>query len=373
VSRRTRLALVAVAALVLASSALAAAPHVGGRAYLVVSARGDTLLQYRADKRVPMASITKLMTVLVTLEHAKLDDVVTIRRQAAEVGESSIELRAGERLTVRELIEGALIQSANDAAVALAQYVGRGSVPAFVGLMNAKARALGLTRTHFANPDGLDAPGHYSTARDLTRLAEIAMHNTFIRSVVRQRTAQIPGRALHTWNDLLGTFPGVIGVKTGHTNGAGWSEVAAAQGIGVTIYATLLGEPGRSVRNEDLTRLLAYGLAQYRLVPVVSADRVYATAAVPWGKRPLALVAARPIDRVVRMGRMLQERVVTPEVVSLPVHAGQPLGEVRVFDGAKLVAAAPLVANRSIGKPGTLGRVGWYAQRTADHIWSWLS
>ena len=372
-SRRSRLALVAVAALALASSALASAPHVGGRAYLVVSARGDTLLQYRADQELPMASITKLMTVLVTLEHAKLDDVVTVGRQAAETGESSIDLRQGEHLTVRELIEGALIQSANDAAVALAQYVGHGNVQSFVRLMNAKARALGLTHTHFANPDGLDAPGHYASARDLTKLAEIAMHNAFVRSVVRQRTAQIPGRTLHTWNDLLGVFPGVIGVKTGHTNHAGWSEVAAARGIGVTIYATLLGEPSRSVRNQDLERLLAYGLAQYRLVPVVQSGRVYATADVPWGKKPLALVAGKPVERVVRMGRMLQERVVAPKVVSLPVEAGEPLGSVRVYDGGKLVAAAPLVASRAISRPGTLGRVGWYARRTVDHIWSWFS
>ena len=165
----------------------------------------------------------------------------------------------------------------------------------------------------------------------------------------------------------------MIGVKTGHTNHAGWSEVAAARGIGVTIYATLLGEPSRSVRNQDLERLLAYGLAQYRLVPVVQSGRVYATADVPWGKKPLALVAGKPVERVVRMGRMLQERVVAPKVVSLPVEAGEPLGSVRVYDGGKLVAAAPLVASRAISRPGTLGRVGWYARRTVDHIWSWFS
>ena len=117
---KASLVLVAVAVLALGSTAIAA-PRVGGRAYLVVSANGDTLLQRNADEQVPIASITKLMTVLVTLEHAKLDDVVTIGRQAAEVGESSIYLQSGDRLTVRELIEAALIQSANDAAVALAQ------------------------------------------------------------------------------------------------------------------------------------------------------------------------------------------------------------------------------------------------------------
>jgi D-alanyl-D-alanine carboxypeptidase len=338
-----------------------------------VSGSGDTLLQRNADERVPIASITKLMTVLVTREHARLDDVVTVQPQAAEVGESSIYLKRGERLTVRELIEAALIQSANDAAVALAQYVGHGSIPAFVAMMNAKARQLGLTETHFANPDGLDAAGHYSSARDVTKLAQILMHDAFVRSVVRQRVAHITGRTLHTWNDLLATFPGLIGVKTGHTDKAGWSEVAAAQGRGVTIYATLLGEPSRSVRNADLAQLLAWGLAQYRVVPIVSARRVYATASVPWGKRPLRLVASKEIVRVARLGRPLTERVVTPTVVSLPVRAGDRLGEVRVYDRGKLVARAPLVADRTISRPGMLGRVGWYAERTLDHIGGWFS
>jgi D-alanyl-D-alanine carboxypeptidase (penicillin-binding protein 5/6) len=372
VSLKLRVAAAVAAALVLGSSALAA-PRVGGRAYLVVSSSGDVLLQRAADERVPIASITKLMTVLVTREHTKLDDVVTIRPQAAETGESSAELRAGEKLTVRELIEAALIQSANDAAVALAQHVGHGSVTAFVALMNAKARRLGLTHTHFENPDGLDAAGHYSSARDVTRLAQTAMHDSFVRSVVRKRVARITGRTLHTWNDLLGRFPGVIGVKTGHTSNAGWSEVAAAQGNGVTVYATLLGEPGRSVRNDDLAQLLAWGLAQYRVVPIISTSRVYGTAQVPWGKKPLALVAAREFVHVARLGRAMTERVVTPDVVSLPVRKGQQLGSVSVYDRGKLVSLVPLVADRSIESPGTLGRIGWYAGRTLDHIWGWVS
>jgi D-alanyl-D-alanine carboxypeptidase (penicillin-binding protein 5/6) len=371
VNRKACVVLVVAAALALGASALAA-PHVGGRAYLVVSASGDTLLEKNADERVPIASITKLMTVLVTMEHAKLGDVVTVERQAAETGEETIHLRQGDRLTVRELIEGALIQSGNDAAVALAQYVGHGSVATFVAMMNAKAHELGLTETHFANPDGLDAAGHYSSARDVTKLAEILMHKPFVRSIVRLRVAHITGRTLHTWNDLLGTFPGLIGVKTGHTGAAGWSEVAAAQGRGVTIYATLLGEPGRGVRNRDLAQLLAFGLSQYRVVPVISGGRVYATAQVPWGKRPLGLVATRDFLHVARVGRPLVERVVTPTVVSLPIRAGQRLGQVRVYDRGTLVARAPLVADRSIGRPGVLGRVGWYAGRTLDHIWSWL-
>ena len=371
-----RAAAAGAAFLLAAAPAAASAPSVGGRAYYVQNAStGEVLLQRHAFQEVPIASITKLMTVLVALEHSRLDEVVTVTRNAAEVGESSIYLRRGDRLTVRELVEAALIQSANDAAVALADHAARGNLPLFVSWMNAKARQLGLSETHFANPDGLDAAGHYSSARDVTRLAQVAMQNPVVRATVRRTDATISGgRRLHTWNDLLSSFPGLFGVKTGHTSAAGWSEVAAARARnGVTIYATLLGEPTRERRNADLARLLSYGLSRYRIVPVVQPRRVYATAAVPWGRPPLRLVAARPALRVVRVDRPLVERVVAPRVVSLPVSRGQRLGEVRIFSRGETIARVPLVAARSIDRPGVLGRVGWYAGQAAHHVWSWVS
>src|SRR5919197_3721425 len=235
--------------------------------------------------------------------------------------------------------------------------------------MNAKARALGLTDTHFINPDGLDAAGHYSSAHDVTRLARIAMHLPIVRQIVRRRGATISGgRHLHTWNDLLYTFPHLLGVKTGHTGLAGWSEVAAARGPGVTIYATLLGEPTRARRNADLSLLLAYGLSRYRVVPVVQAQRVYWGARTGYGKRPIALVAPRQTLRVVRVGRLLEEKVIVPSAVSLPVRRGQRLGELRIYVQGKVVARSPLVAARSVSRPGFLGRAGWYARRTIHHI-----
>jgi D-alanyl-D-alanine carboxypeptidase (penicillin-binding protein 5/6) len=376
VSRAKARAALAVALLLISTPALASSPSVGGRAYYVENAAtGEVLLQRNAGQRVPIASITKLMTVLVALEHARLDDVVVVTKHAAAVGESSIYLRPGDRLTVRELVEAALIQSANDAAVALADYTSHGRRGQFVAWMNAKAGAFGLEDTHFVNPDGFDARGHYSSARDVTRLGEIAMRNPFVRSAVRRTDATISGRRrLHTWNDLLYTFPGLIGVKTGHTGAAGWSEVAAATGSqGVTVYATLLGGRTRAQRNADLTRLLAFGLSRYRIVRVVQPQRVYATAAVPYGKTPLVLVAARSAIRVVRIDRTLRERVVSARVVSLPVVRGQRLGEVRVYSRGDVIARVPLVASRSISRPGVIGRVGWYAGRTAHHAWSWIS
>jgi D-alanyl-D-alanine carboxypeptidase (penicillin-binding protein 5/6) len=313
------------------------------------------------------------MTVLLTLEHARLNDVVTVSAQAASVGESSANLQPGERLTVRQLLEAALIQSANDAADALADYVGHGSQSRFVAMMNARARQLGLRDTHYVRPDGLDAAGHYSSAHDVTLLARILMHRPIVRQIVRMRGAAIPGATLHTWNDLLYSYPGIYGVKTGHTSAAGWSEIAAARRGGVSIYATLIGSPARGRRNADLTRLLNWGFAQYvRARPVVK-GRGYAEATLAYGRRPLKLVAAASLAAPFRAGQPLVRRIVFPDVVSLPVSRGQPLGQVRIYQRGRLVGAVPLVAARSVKRPGMAGRVGWYTKRTLHHMAGWFS
>ena len=367
--KRAAFLLALAAALVLAVAAAAAPPSVDAEAYLVQNAAtGEVLASHDARERLPMASITKLMTAIVALEHASLDDVATISARTASVGESTINLRPGERVTIRDLLRAALVQSANDAANAIAAFVGKGSVSRFVGLMNARARELGLTDTSFANPDGLDAPGHVSSARDVTKLARVAMNKPFIRETVRLVDATAAGRPLRTWNDLLTTFPNLIGVKTGHTNGAGWSQVAAARGAGVTIYATVLGGETRSGRNSDLSELLAWGLSRYRTVWAIDAGRTYGTVRTAYGKPRVRLVAAKAALRVVHVERPLVERVVAPVEAALPVRKGQRLGEVQVLDRGKVIASSPLVAANAVERPGRLGRVGFYAGRTLDHL-----
>ena len=191
------------------SAASAATPEVDARAYLVEEAQtGEVLLARRAHDRLPIASITKLMTVLVALERSKPGATVSVDPDAVGVTGSTIRLRAGERLPLRDLVAAALIQSANDSAVALAEHVGGGDSGPFVEYMNQRAKALGLSETQFARPDGLDTPGHYSSASDVTRLALEAMKSPVVRRLVRQESASISGgRTLHTWNDLLGEFP----------------------------------------------------------------------------------------------------------------------------------------------------------------------
>jgi D-alanyl-D-alanine carboxypeptidase (penicillin-binding protein 5/6) len=362
-------------ALLLVLAALAAAPAVGAvvppaptvdaHAWLVENAStGEVLTSHAATAQLPIASITKLMTVLVVLDRRKLGDTVRVDPRVESVGQESAGLRGGEELTVRQLLQAALIQSANDAADALALSVAP-DFASFAKLMNAKARALGLTGSHFVRPDGLDAPGEVSSARDVTRLALRAMRIPAVRATVARTDGSLPGgRTLHTWNDLLGHFPGVFGVKTGHTSAAGWSQVVAARGHGVTLYATILGSPSRTQRDDDLERLLVWGLAQYRRVEAISTSRVYARVQLPYGRRTVALVAAKPLVATARSGRSLRERVVAQLVASLPVRAGQVLGRVEVWRGRRLLGARPLVASRSVARPGLAGRLGWYGSRT---------
>jgi D-alanyl-D-alanine carboxypeptidase (penicillin-binding protein 5/6) len=366
--RRLVLSFVAAACCAAATAGASPPAAVQADAWIVENGTGHVLAGSNATTPRAIASITKLMTVLVVLDHHRLSDVVTVDERAAEVGQESIALRAGEQLTVRDLIRGALIQSANDAAVALAL----GTSPdltGFANLMNAKARELGLSNSHFVRPDGLDAPGEYSTATDVTKLAREAMKVPFIRQTVREATASIPGgRVLHTWNDLLGKVPGVIGVKTGHTDDAGWSQVAADRRGPILVYATILGSPSRGRRNADLERLLAWGLGRYVVIDAVTRGRSYAEVELPYGRGQLPLVAASRLRSVVPTGRALTQRVVAVRDAKLPVHEGEPLGRVEIWLGKKLVGRRPLVASRSVAKPGLAGRVRWYATRTVKDL-----
>lgn len=371
-----RLLCVVVVSLAATASAQAAAPSEraapvpnASAFYIVNASNGEVLASHDAQVELPIASLTKLMTVLVALQHLKLDDEVIVTRSAARVGEERIPLVAGQRITVRDLLKGALIQSANNAADALAAAASGGDIPLFVSWMNARARAIGLHHTHFERPDGLDVPGHVSSARDVAVLAQVAMHSPVVRSLVRERTDTIEGGrvVVHTWDDLLGVVPGLIGVKTGHTGDAGWCQVAAVRRQGYTIYAVILGSPTRTQRNDDLQRLLEWGVSQYRTSTLVR--RVaYAQAAVGWGRRSVALVASRPLVRVVRAGRPLLERVIAPSAVSLPVVRGQRLGRIEVWDGRTLLGTRPLLAARSVPRPGFGGRLRWYATRTGHHL-----
>ncbi|HSK15915.1 MAG TPA: D-alanyl-D-alanine carboxypeptidase family protein [Gaiellaceae bacterium] len=370
--------LVALAALAAwAAPALAAAPPpVEARAVLVADGRtGDVLHAENADRRLPMASITKLMTALVALEQARPGETATVAPRAVGQGGSSIYLAPGEQLLVRDLVAAALVQSANDAAFALAAHAG-GNVERFVRLMNRKADELGLEDTNFVRPDGLDRPRHYSTAEDVFRLARVSMGLPLIRKLSGTKRIAIAGnRSLLSWNDLLWSYPGTFGVKTGHTNRAGWSQVVAARRGGTTLYAVILGSPSRERRNADLAEILDWGFAQYARFTLVREGERYATAAIPFSDERLGLAAAEGASRIVRLGSGAEfvERVVAPAMVELPVRRGQVLGEVIVTLDGREVARTELVATRDVEAPDLRTRVGWYTDRAVSAAGSMLS
>ena len=374
---KLRLALATAALGLFASPALAAAPpKLSADAYLVVNGTtGEVLAKHDAAERLPIASITKVMTVLVALERAKPSEVATVSARAAAVGGATAGLHPGQRITVGELVRAALIASANDATTALAEHAG-GTVERFVELMNARARSLGLRDTHFVAPHGLDAPGHLSSARDVTKLARVAMRRTLIRETVDDTSATVGGRVLPGWNDLLHRDLSVemLGVKTGHTNDAGWCQVAAARDSrGFTIYATVLGSPTRSQRNDDLATLLDWGAARYAYRAVIRRGERYAVASTQYDRPGVPLVAAQEWLALVHKGRGFRQEIVAPQVVELPVRKGQRLGEVRVFERQKLIARRPLVAARTVEKPGAAARAWWYTRQAIGNIGGWFS
>jgi serine-type D-Ala-D-Ala carboxypeptidase (penicillin-binding protein 5/6) len=371
-----RLALLLLLAALLACPAASAAdgpPAVKAKAVVVADENGDVLYSLHANRRRAIASITKIMTAIVTLEHTRPKRRIQVAGSAPGIGEATFNLLPGERLRVRDLLTAALVQSANDAAYALAAYVGHGSIKRFVRLMNERAAELGLDDTHYARPDGLDAKGGYSTALDTLSIAQEAMKNRLFRKIVRTKGGVVAGRRLYVWNDLLRTYPGAIGIKTGHTDRAGWSEVAAVQRDGLTLYTVVLGSRSRSRRNKDLAALFDWGFGQYGRVRVVDPSRTYATAAIPYSDARAPLVAGRGAFAAVKLGQPLVERVVAPAQIDPPVGFGEAVGEIRIYEGTRVVARRPLIAAMAVPEPGVAKKVRWYAGRALHEARDMLS
>ncbi len=232
---------------------------------------GQILYAFEADRRLSPASLTKIMSALVMLERGQLDDNVTVTREAAAARKMHLRLRAGHVYRLEDLVKAMLITSANDACLAAAIHVG-GSEEQFVELMNGKARALGLTHTHFSNACGFDSPTHYTTAEDLASLTELALQHPLFRSYVKEERAVLTAvntnrsYLLRTTNRLLGRMPGVEGVKTGFTSKAGRCLIAKVSQDGKELLLVLLHA---SSRWNTATHLIKYGLRNPHLATTI--------------------------------------------------------------------------------------------------------
>jgi D-alanyl-D-alanine carboxypeptidase (penicillin-binding protein 5/6) len=366
VIRRLLIVVVALlAALALAAPSLAAGPALRAKAAILVQPdTGDVVYAHDADQRLPIASTTKLMTALLTLERSNLDDVVPAAPYSPAPAESVINLRTGERLTVRDLLRGLLLASANDAAETLAAHVA-GSQAAFVRAMNARAAQLHLRNTHYANAIGLDEAGNYSTAHDLVTLAQFLLRKPFFaRTVARSRATLTSGahvRRIVNRNSLVREFPFVDGVKTGHTLQAGYVLVGAAERHGVRLVSAVLGDPSENARDSDTLALLRYGFPRYRSVLAVRRGQVLARPALKDRSGHADLIAPRPLTEVVRAGEHPAVQVTgVPDQLDGPLAAGARVGTVTLVRRGRTIARMPLVTAAPVAKASVSDRLGHF-------------
>jgi D-alanyl-D-alanine carboxypeptidase (penicillin-binding protein 5/6) len=309
----------------------------------------DDRVLYGVEPEVgrPMASLTKIMTVLLALEAGTIDDTVTVSAQAAALGEATLDLRPGQQVPMNSLVAGLLLRSGNDAALAVAEHVA-GDQQTFVAQMNARAAELGLDATRFVNPSGLTTdPAHVSSPVDLARLAEVAMaHETFAR-YAGAAAVTVPGLApMVSRNELLGVYPGASGVKTGFTSLAGNCLVASATRDGRTLYAVVL-DSERSFA--DATALLDYGFGEFRRAEPVAPGGVATT--YRWSGAEVAAVASSGLGMTVPADARVTWRTRVQPSVARPVAAGAPLGTVELMVDGEVVRDAPLVAEAAVAAP----------------------
>ena len=345
-----------------ASATASSGPKLDARAWILIDPRDDSVLASKSpNKRLPIASTTKLMTAYLALKNLKPNQMITAPAyHPSNSAEITLGLRAGERLRVRDLLYGLLLPSASDAAETLAVGVA-GSVPAFVQRMNQAAQQLGLTDTSYANPIGLDDPDNYSSAHDLVTLASILLKNRLFARIVNTPVATLHSgdhpRTVTSRNTLLNSVPWTNGVKTGHTLGAGYVLVGSGTQDSTTLISAVLGTPNEPTRDADTLKLLQYGFSLYHPVQPVHQGEQLADPKLDYRSDHLSLVAQRALPINVRQGQSVATHVSAPDQISGAVKEGQVLGHVTVSVDGRVAAGSPLVAAHAVGAASTFDKV----------------
>lgn len=293
-------------------------------AILMDADSGRVLYEQNADTRMLIASTTKIMTALVAIREGNLADMVTVKREATLTEGSSMYLKEGEQLTLETLLYGLMLCSGNDAAVAIADHVG-GSQAGFVKLMNDTAQALGMENSSFANPNGLDDEKHYSTARDMAKLACAAMKNETLVRIVSTRSVTIGGRTMTNHNKLLAFMDGCIGLKTGYTRAAGRTLVSCAERNGQRLVVVTLQDGNDWADHQSLYE---YGFSTYPAQRAAILGKTFERVAVQGGlSATVPLVAADSFSWPVAAGENLTARVELDGTLTAPLTAGKRVGQ----------------------------------------------
>lgn len=328
-----------------------AAPSCSAQCAILMDAdTGRVLYAQNINQRSLIASTTKIMTAVVVLEHCKPETVYTIPVQATNIEGSSLYLKAGEKLTIRDLLYGMMLHSGNDAAVALALACSD-SVPEFVDLMNLKAQKLGLQDTHFENPNGLDGENHYSTAADLANLTRYAIQNEEFVKIVSTKSITVGNRFLKNHNKLLWSVEGAIGVKTGYTKAAGRILVSAAERNGRRLIAVTINDGNDWY---DHAALYDYGFSCYRMKKVALSGKIAGSISGFDGcDYPVSF--AEDVSYPLLEGEKTETRILFPKIAFGACTPGETAGMAVIMLGGKQIAHTRLIwAEREAPYGGTI-------------------
>ncbi len=323
-------------------NARAAGPDVSAEACVLMDAEsGIVIYEKNPDAQMLIASTTKIMTALVVIESCAMDEVVEIKPEWAATEGSSMGLKAGESCSVRELLYGLLLASGNDAGVALACHTA-GSVEKFAELMNEKADELGMENSHFTNPHGLDEPEHYSTARDMAKLAAAAVENRELALIAATAEVRLsPTRYFANHNKLLRQCEGCIGLKTGYTSKAGRTLVSVCEREGTRLVCVTLRDGDDWA---DHSQLYDWGFANYAGRMVTDAESVlYTLPLVSGSGEKLELRAGAALRIFVKKDAEIVCEPELPRFVYAGLRAGEPVGRLRIYADGEAVASVPLV------------------------------
>lgn len=330
-------------------------------AIVIEEGTGKVLYQMNADKELPPASMTKIMTLLLIFKalsrhQISLNDKVTVSEHAASMGGSQVFLEPGETMTVNEMLKAIAIASGNDASMAMAEYIA-GSEKAFVQQMNQEAKSLGLTHTKFQNPTGLPVQDHYSSAhdmavmaRELARYDQVFNYTSKYEDYLRQNTDK--KFWLVNTNKLIKTYPGADGLKTGFTNEAKYCLTATAKRGSMRVIAIVMGAPSPKERNKEVAALMDEAFANYTTKQILGKNATVASAKVNKGSRgQVPVVTGNPAVLLLKKGEDangLQKKVDIPHSLQAPIRAGTVVGYYTISKNHQVISRTPLVVNENI-------------------------
>lgn len=330
-------------------------------AILMEESTGNILYESNPDERLPIASVTKVMTMLLIMEAVdsgkiSLDDMVTVSENAMSYGGSTMFLETGEQLTVNDMLKGIAVASANDGCVAMAEHLA-GSESAFVDMMNEKAKKLGMENTHFMNTNGLDEDDHYSSARDVAIMSrELMKHETiFNYTSIWMDTLRGGKFQLANTNKLIRFYDGANGLKTGSTSKALCCLSAAAKRNDMQLIAVVLGAPTSAERFASAKSLLDYGFANYAVnTQITAGDEVQKIAVEKGVDKEVGVVAGDSCSTLVKKGQEdnITKEIKIDETITAPIEAGQKIGTMTISRDGEVIADIDLNASSAVEKKG---------------------